>query len=88
MPSGANNDDELNRPSVPTLEAQLVQSVDATLMSTGTVYDAVPVDSDGEPLTWRSRNQKYILVGIASLVIGAMAATIGMLLSSQNDGGN
>lgn len=86
--------DRSSRPSLPELEATLVQSVDATLITEerrphgDPVYDAVRVEVVDEPRTWWRRNQKYMIVGIGSLVIGAMAATIVMLVRGGTEDAN
>lgn len=63
--------------------------VEATLVPNEPVYDAEVVslrNNAEEPLSWWKRHRKYILVGTISLIFGAMAATIGVMMSGQSDG--
>ena len=87
LPRQSDDDEEApsaDLPSWPTLEATLVEQPP--------VYDAIAIRSDAnqgesgaqEDASWWKRNQKYLLVGLIALVIGAMAATIATLVGSQD----
>ena len=70
-------------PSFPLLEATLVEDEPEELEEPVYVAGAV---QDG---AWWKQHQKYIFVGLISLVIGALVATVVMLVGSQNnDHGN
>mmetsp|Transcript_34141 Transcript_34141/g.62869 ORF Transcript_34141/g.62869 Transcript_34141/m.62869 type:complete len:797 (+) Transcript_34141:240-2630(+) len=58
--------------------------VEATLVPNEPVYDAVPVRPT-ITLTWWERYRMFILVGVISLIFGAMAATIGVVMGGQSD---
>ena len=65
-------------PSVHILEARLVEEEPEI-----PIYDAVEVQVDG-PRPWYKKHQRSILVGMV-LSTGAVAATLGTLLVSQNN---
>ena len=86
-------------PSLPILEATLVEQppvYDAIAI----LFDANQGDTaaqdenadktniDQHASSWWKQNKKYLLVALASLAFGAMAATIAALVGSQEDGNN
>ena len=70
---------EADNSLLPVLHAQVVVDEPAR-----PIYNAVEVDN----CTWWKRNQKYLFVGLVSVIIGAMAATIVMLIGSSEEDGN
>ena len=86
-------------PSLPILEATLVENTPEPPVYDAIAVRSNANQEDGEAQeenadkanidqhasSWWKRNQKYLLVGLIALVIGAMAATIVMLVGSQSD---
>lgn len=78
----ATQNQEPSESSVPILEARLVQDEQDE-----PVYNAIAVRASNAqnvdtPTSFCKQYQKYILVGLGSLVIGAMAMALGILVSS------
>ena len=86
-------------PSLPILEATLVENTSEPPVYDAIAVRSNANQEDGEAQeenadkanidqhasSWWKRNQKYLLVGLIALVIGAMAATIATLVGSQSD---
>lgn len=99
-PPSPSNEEE-STPGLPRLRATLVQAAEATLIIPTdpidqSVYEATlipPGDVTDDPpvgnsVPWWKENQKYLCVALVSLIIGALAATVGALVVSQNDNNN
>ena len=82
-------------PSLPQIEATAVDDVvyDAVAVRSDVNQEDSGAQEENADKTninqhassWWKRNQKYLLVGVIALVIGAMAATIATLVGSKDD---
>lgn len=73
------SDGETVSPSMPTLEATLVQGAEATLIPNDPVYDAVPI----QPRSWSKRHINYF-IGCVGLLAVSLATALGFSLGSTN----
>ena len=74
-----------NTPEPPVYDAIAVRSNANQEDGEAQEENADKANIDQHASSWWKRNQKYLLVGLIALVIGAMAATIVMLVGSQSD---
>ena len=102
LPHQSDDEEEVpsaDLPSLPILEATLVEQppvYDAiAIRFDANQGDTAAQDENGDKTnvdqhasSWWKRNKKYMLVALASLAFGAMAATIAALVGSQEDDNN